>query len=373
MDTTQTTLRETIEGAVDAVMTQDEGAITGAPDAAPAAAAAPDAAPAPKGAEQPRREDGTFAKKPKDSAAAPQAAAQKPAPSAPAPQPAAAAEPAKPAHQMPKSWKKELEPHWGTLVPEVQAAIVKRDEDYSRGVLTYKGEWDRAKPVLDALGPFMPDLERHRIDPAQFVANLASAHRTLALGTPEQKLSMFAQLAQQYQIPLEQMFVRGQDGQVYLQPPQAAPQPQQQGLTPQAVEQLVRQQLAEQSTTQEVAQFQAAKDAAGNPAHPHFEAVKDTMAGLLQAGLAEDLAGAYEAALRHPRHAEIFEAIQRQQREADEAKAAAERAKNVTRARHNAISTPSSTPTGTAAAASGKKGLRAQLEENLDAAMASRV
>lgn len=361
----QATLRDTISDAFDTVIADGGAEAPAAPSAAPVAESAP-AQPA-KAEGQPRREDGTFAPKGKDSPAAPAAAAQPKATSAPAPQAGAAGEP----KRRPSAWKKELEAHWPALAPEVQAEILRREDDYAKGVSTYKQEWDRARPVLDALGPFMPDLERHRIPPAQFIANLGAAHRTLALGSPQEKLAMFSRLAQEYQVPLQQLFVQGHDGQIYLQP-QAAPQPQ--GLTEDRVAQLVQERLAEQSTTQEVSQFQAAKDDAGNPRYPHFESVRETMAALLQAGLAQDLAGAYDAALRHPRHAEIFDELQRQQREASEKAAAEERARQAGAARRKAISPTSATPTASAvAAAGGKKGLRAQLEENFDAVAAQRV
>ena len=372
-DDAPATLRDTISGAFDDVMAQEPDA----PGVAPAAIPAPkdEAAPAadapPKEAEQPRRDDGRFDKKPKGAPPATPAAAQA-KPSAPASQPAAAAPPM--ATQRPSSWKKELEPHWATLPAEVQAEILRREGDFAKGVSTYKQEWDRARPLLDALAPFMPDLERHRIAPDQFITNLATAHRTLALGSPEQKLAMFSQLAEQYQIPLAQMFERGADGQIYLRNVQAAPQQAAApAVTPQAIEQIVQQKLVEQSTAAEVKQFQEAKDDAGNPRYPHFETVKDTMAGLLHAGLADDLASAYQYAIRHSKHAEIFEAEQRLQREAADKAAAEERAKQAGRARRNAISTPGSTPTALVTAGKGDKGLRAQLEENFDAAIAGRV
>lgn len=370
-DNTQATLRDTLESSFDSVMTDtDSAVVTDAPAAAPATTDAPAATSAPAD-DRPRRDDGTFAKKPKDSTAAPKATAQTTAPSASVPPAGAVAAPASAAR--PATWKKELEAHWPGLPAEVQAEILRRENDYAKGVSTYKGEWDRAKPLLDAISPFMPELQQHGIAPDQFITRLATAHRTLALGSQEQKLATFTQLAQQYNIPLAAMFERGQDGQVYLRNTPAPAQQQPQGMTEAQVAQVVEQRLAQQSTSQEIAQFQAAKDDGGNPRYPHFETVKDTMAGLLQAGLADDLAGAYQAALRHPRHAEIFDEQQRLQREADEKKAAAERAKLAQTAKRNAISTPSATPTSTAAAAKGAKGLRAQLEENFDAATASRV
>lgn len=367
MSQEQTTLRDTIETAYNSVIPGEGVDATASADiTAPKTDAVEIKAEAPK-SEAPREDrqrnpDGTFAPK---EAAPPQVKSAK---TETPPPPAVGAAP-----KRPTTWKKEQWENFDKLHaenPTLASYILEREDQYAKGVSTYKSEWDRAKPILDALTPFMPDLERHQIAPDRFVANLAQAHRTLALGSPQEKLAMFANLAQQYQIPLNQMFEQGADGQVYLR---SIPTPQPQGLTPQDVEQMVQKKFAEQSTTHEITSFQAARDASGNPLYPHFEQVKETMAGLLQAGLAEDLKGAYEAALRHPRHEELFSGVQRQQREAEEARIAQEKAQQAARAKRNAISTPTSTPTGTAVANTGKKGLRAMLEENFDAVSASRV
>jgi hypothetical protein len=148
-------------------------------------------------------------------------------------------------------------------------------------VSTYKGEFDAAKPVLDALAPFKPYLEQHGIEPAQWVNNLGTAHWKLVYGNPQERLSMFAQLARDYRVPLEQMFVRDQQGQIFFnqQLLQAVQQPQQQ--QPQDVAALVRNEMQDHFTKQEVAKFSAE--------NPHFDQVRETMVGLLQSGLASDL------------------------------------------------------------------------------------
>ena len=96
------------------------------------------------------------------------------------------------------------------------------------------------------------------------------------------------------------------------------------------------------------------------------------MAGLLQAGLADDLPSAYEAALRHPRHADMFDAMQVQQRAQQEAEAKAAQKQKVVRARANAVSTPSATPSGQMTTA-GEKGLRDEIASNLAAISGGRV
>ena len=284
------------------------------------------------------------------------------APEAPQAAPQAPAAPAKP---RPSSWKKDYEQHWTKIAsetPELADYLTQREQDFAKGVSTYKQEWEKAKPYIDAVTPFLPLLQQHGIDPSQWIGNLGSAHRTLAMGSPQEKLQAFQKLASDYGVPVQQMFVQGQDGRFYWN---QAPQIQQQAPQPD-VQKLVQEQFEDYQTKQEIARFSADKEN-----HPHYEEVKATMAGLLQSGLADDLESAYQAALRMPQHSQIYEAMQEQQRHADEEKRRAEAAAQVQTARAKVVSVKSATPTQ--ASGGGKKGLREQLAEAVDQALGGRV
>lgn len=60
----------------------------------------------------------------------------------------------------PSGWKKEMEPHWETLAPEIQNYLGEREKQYATGVSTYKTEADRAKGVMTALQEFEPALQQ---------------------------------------------------------------------------------------------------------------------------------------------------------------------------------------------------------------------
>lgn len=347
--------------------------LTKAPEAPQIETAAPEAA-APASPTEPandraRDDKGRFA----DPSAAPKpslkvAAAQpgKPAPSSTAP--AAAAAPVspetKPVRARPSTWRKEMDSHWATLPGEVQDEILRREGDFAKGVSTYKGEFDRLKPFDEVVQRYMPVLQQHGLDPVQHVDSLLRAHQTLALAAPEQKLAMFAQLAQQYGVPLQNMFVRGQDGQPYFNQQllnQSAPQPQQAQRQAPDYRSEIRAALLEERAQTELQQFEAQ----AQEKYPHYQQVKATMSQLLDSGLADDLPSAYEAALRHPRHAELYEASQQQARQADEQRQAQERAAVAQRARANALSPRSAAPTG---ASNGQRssGVRGALEAAFD-------
>lgn len=267
--------------------------------------------------------------------------------------------PAAESRKPPSSWKKEYWEAYQKLDPQLADYINQRESQFASGVSTYREEAVKAKELNDALAPFMPDLQQSGIQPAQWIRNLGNAHSTLVKGTPEQKAAMFVQLLNDYKPPLDLLFMRGQDGSLYLnnQLAQQA-QPIQQ---PQDIRRVVSELLAEERMQAEVSGFQS-----NTQDYPHFEAVRETMAGLLQAGLAPDLKSAYDKALRM--NDELWQADQqRQSEEAEKQRREAEAAK-VQKARANAVSPRGSTPIGTMTSG-GKKGLRDILDEQVTAVM----
>lgn len=325
--------------------------------AAPATPVHTEAAPTPASAgsgERTRNPDGTFAKK------------EDAAPAAP------------PSIQRPSSWKKDYWGHWDKLsggqplTPDEARAIAQyaaqREDEFAKGVSTYKAEYDRAKPILDALTPHRDLLEATKLQPADFIGRLAATHRTLATGDAQAKLRAFARFAQDYQIPVHELFVQGEDGKLYFNQTYLQKDEPKQGVSPEDVQKMVGQQIAQFQLQQIITQFREAKDASGNPLHPHVSnpEVWKAMDGLLRSGLATDLTTAYQAALALPQHKELREADLHKQQEAEQAaraKAAAETAK---RAKAQAVSPKTQAPTGLVEAKE-RKGLRATLSEAFDA------
>lgn len=284
-----------------------------------------------------------------------------------APQVAPAPE-AKPRPQRPSSWKKDYWDHWEKLDPSVAEYILQRENEYAGGVSTYKKEWEqakkeweRAKPFLDAYAPYQADFERYGIDPAKQFAKYAEIHRTFAQGNPQQKLQAFVQLVQDYKVPVHELFAQGQDGRLYFNQ-QFRPQPQQ--AQQPDVRKLVQEALNEQTMQQEIEAMKA-----DTKTYPHFEMVREEMAGLLHAGLAQDLKSAYSKALRM--HDDLFAAEQEAKRKADEAERQEAQRKAVEAARRNNVSPKSATPAGQAKGPA--KGLRAQIESAYDEVMGGRV
>src|SRR6266436_499236 len=254
------------------------------------------------------------------------------------------------------SWKKEYWGRFEKLEPELQQYILQRENEYKAGVSTYKGEAEAAKALKTAIEPFLPELQRHNIDPSAWIRNLGNAHQTLALGSPQAKLQIFQRLAQDYGVPL-QYLVPNQQGQIAQLDPAVQYLAQNlQGLQQQWQQFQSQQQAAEQASIQQsIEQFKT--DATR---HPHFEAVREQMAALLSANLAQNLDEAYEKAIwMSPQVRE--QVVAASQQRATQTKL--EQQKAITaKAKAQAVSPRSSTP-GAQANATAKKSLRDTLSE----------
>jgi hypothetical protein len=247
----------------------------------------------------------------------------------------------------PSSWRKDQWDAWGKLDPQVQAYIEQREGEAAKGVSTYKQQFEQAQPILQAIQPFIPELQQHGIQPETWIQNLGNAHRTLALGSPEQKLQMFAKLATDYGVPLQA-----------LTGGQADPQMAQLLPTVNSLQTRIAQfeaQTAQAQQAQIMGQIEAFKAKA-----PFFDEVHPTMAGLLQSGVATDLQSAYDKAIRLDDN--VWSRHQAEQAREANAKRQAE----LTLKRAAAASPKSSSPTGAVATGGGKKSLRDTLSAAFD-------
>jgi len=273
----------------------------------------------------------------------------------------------------PTTWKKEYIEVWNKMQegkPLDKAEFAKfaeyanqRESEYKKGVSAYKAEADNARQLTEAIGPFIPELQKHGISPSAWINNLGRAHYTLANGTYEQKLNAFNRLAQDYGIQLNRDALQ--------MPEQAYVDPYQQQLM---------QQL--QATQQQVAQLSAIREQEENArlsneisrvssnkvAFPHFDMVREDMAQLLERGLAQDLESAYAKAVRFNDEAFKLE----QEKLLKSTNTQASKAQQVAKAKATAVSPRSVTPSGQVSK-SDAKDRRSLLMANLADAEGGRV
>ena len=254
----------------------------------------------------------------------------------------------KTAKPRPSSWKKDYEESWGKLDPNLQDYIAQREADFAKGVSTYKNQWDQAQPILSTIEKFAPVLQQNGVDPAQWINSLGTAHQTLVYGNPEQKLQMFAQLANDYGVDLGGL-LGGQ---------QASPQF---SMIAQELSQIKNQWQQFQSQQEQMEQTQLKGEIDSfSKEKPYFEDVRETMAGLLQNNMATDLQTAYDKAIRL--HDDIWQKIQSEQVKSSQK----EQQSKIAAVKAKAISPKSSSPTANMSIGGKGNNLRDQLASIVD-------
>jgi len=256
----------------------------------------------------------------------------------------------------PTTWKKEYLPIWDKLEKGEQVSkeeftkfaeyANKREDDYKKGVSTYRQEAEHAKTLRTALEPYAGELQRRNIKPEEYVSALAHADQMLTHAPYEQKVQMFNQLAQSYGINL--------GGQI---------QPQDQ-----LVQQLytvnqevgrIKQRYEQEEQSRLYSEIEKVRS--NSEKFPHFDEVREDMAQLLENGIAKDLETAYTKAIRL--NEDVWQ--KEQERLVKSATGQREKQLQVSKAKAKAVSPRSVTPTSVVAT-SDKKDRKSILEAQLN-------
>lgn len=190
---------------------------------------------------------------------------------------------------LPKSWKKELEPKWPGVDPEVRQNIWNREKQQLDGITQYKQQVDAWDGVV---APFKDTFTKLQIDPREAFRSLATADMLLRSGDPGRQAEQLRNIIGFYKLD----DVLAQMG--YTKQGQQAPQ-QQMVFDPrvdsvtQKLERFEQQQTA-YFTDQAMGQVEAfAKD----PKNEYVDELMPDMVKLINSKQATDLAGAYELAM----------------------------------------------------------------------------
>ena len=189
--------------------------------------------------------------------------------------------------EVPKSWPKEMHPHWTTVPKEVRQYWKTREKQMLDGLEQYKGDATEHKAFREIIHPYLPAFTAQNIDPKVVVKNLLGAHWRLTQGPEESRRAAYQQL--------------GKDlGFIAADPNAPAPDPR---FT--ALEQQLNQ-ITSTLTAQQQAAFNDAREksskeveafASDTTAHPYFDEVADDIAMLLQADRKLSLQDAYDKAV----------------------------------------------------------------------------
>jgi hypothetical protein len=280
-----------------------------------------------------------------------------------------AAEEAKPVSR-PSTWKKEYVQIWDKMEKGEQISkedftkfaeyANQRESEYKKGVSTYKAEADRAKGYEEAIAPFVPDLQKRGIQPAQYIQNLARADQILTTAPYEQKVQLFQRLAQEYGIQLNG------EGQMQQFDPYTQQLMNQLNMVNQEVSS-IKGRFAQEENQRLMSEIQKYQSDTAN--YPHFDVVREEMAQLLELGKAQDLETAYKKAVRMNDDVWSLE----QERLLKDAKQSAVKAQQVAKAKAAAVSPKSVTPSGRVSEPGDKKDRRSIIAEQMGEALSRRV
>jgi hypothetical protein len=256
----------------------------------------------------------------------------------------------------PQAWTKEAKEQFANFDPLIQKELLRRETDYSKGIQrnAEDAKWaTEHKPVFEQ---WMPYLNQIGAKPAEAFNALMQAEQVLRHGSPQQKQAAFMKMAQDYGIPLPSQQTNGE----VPQTPNPTEEPIYNEVN-QLRQQLANIQYQQQQEANRIQQEQETQmqsminEFSSNPEYPHFEALREQMSQLLQAGTAESLEDAYkQAAWINP---EIRSTLIKE----EEAKRIKEQAEVATQAKQKAVSVKG-TPSGTTPP-DAELSLREQLEK----------
>lgn len=195
------------------------------------------------------------------------------------------AEEVKPVRNPYASWKKEAQSELSKLPENVQQMIQERESQFHKGIQQYKEDAVYGRNLKQTLGRYDNYFQELGTDAQQAIPMLLNAEMTLRKGSPEQKAQMLMQLAHDYGVDVNNLAQTPFNPVEYqLRQELAAIKQQVSGLGQS------RQMAEEANLSQTIEQFAEGRE--------YFEDVRETMADLLDRGLANDLDDAYSKALR---------------------------------------------------------------------------
>lgn len=175
------------------------------------------------------------------------------------------------------------------LTPEelklVRVEAERRESDFHRGVSEFKSHSERARQYDAVIAPYQQHLQKLGVDAPTAINALMKADVTLRTSDPATKAQYFAQLAREYGIDLGQV----------QNPPQVDPQTQ---FLMNKINELHQNHQLWQNKMEQQEQMKAQQQLAefANADRPHFDALRDDMAFLLETGKATSLEEAYDKA-----------------------------------------------------------------------------
>jgi hypothetical protein len=208
----------------------------------------------------------------------------------------------KPVEEKPRnpfsSWKREAQEQLSKLDPTIQQYIIDREGQFHKGIEQYKADAQVGKVMKQVVEPFNDYFKQLGVEPTQAIPKILDYERRLRTSSQEAKTQMFMQMAHDYGVDVNALQQTPFNAQEYrLQQELAAMREQVAALGQ-------HKQLSEEAQLGQTIQGFA-------QSHEYFEDVRETMADLLDRGLANDLEDAYAKSIRL--NDDVFNRLQSQQ------------------------------------------------------------
>lgn len=100
----------------------------------------------------------------------------------------------------PKSWSKEMAPHFEKLAPEVKTYLAKREEDYTNGISQYKQAADYGHAIANVIAPYHAHIASRGVDVPTALKFLLNADYVLTTQGPQEKANLIVKLINDYKI-----------------------------------------------------------------------------------------------------------------------------------------------------------------------------
>jgi hypothetical protein len=188
-----------------------------------------------------------------------------------------APEPVKEIPQAPQSWTAEAKAEWAKAPDKIRAEVLKREQDMHQALTRHDGELRLGRDMKEIVTPYLPIIQAEGGTPQTAVRDLLNTAYVLRTGSTEQKRALILNTAKQYGVDLGV-----QEESEYVDPMLASLRQEIEQLkqiaNPQAVESRLRSQLESDRMQADIVAF------ASDPAHVHFESVRDDMAHYVRKG-----------------------------------------------------------------------------------------
>lgn len=183
----------------------------------------------------------------------------------------------------PQSWKPAEKAKWAQLDPDIRKEVLRREHEITRTLGDTAQARQFAQQFQQAVQPFMARIQAAGMQPVAMVQELLKADHLLSTAPKAQRAQFMAQLIADYDIDIQALDA-ALAGRPVADPVDArVEQLLQQRLAPftsfiqQQQEQAQRAQAAEVATAAKTVEQMAT-----DPKFPHFEAVRETMADLIE-------------------------------------------------------------------------------------------